>query len=135
MIEAAMIWNEPNNKSHWDLEIDPGLEPLRRDGDLRRPGDPRPRTPTLPRVLGGISPIDPGFIRNMAGKGVLDHVDVVAVHGFPLDWNHWQIHEWPAKLDEIRAVTDLPVWVSRSASRPSAPRRCRTWACSAPPSC
>ena len=23
MIEAAMIWNEPNNKSHWDLEIDP----------------------------------------------------------------------------------------------------------------
>ncbi len=23
MIEAAMIWNEPNNKSHWDPEIDP----------------------------------------------------------------------------------------------------------------
>ena len=24
MIEAAMIWNEPNNKSHWDFENDPG---------------------------------------------------------------------------------------------------------------
>src|SRR5690606_12402011 len=24
MIEAVMIWNEPNNKSHWDPEIDPG---------------------------------------------------------------------------------------------------------------
>ena len=24
MIEAAMIWNEPNNKSHWDVENDPG---------------------------------------------------------------------------------------------------------------
>ena len=23
MIEAAMIWNEPNNKSHWDPLIDP----------------------------------------------------------------------------------------------------------------
>ena len=23
MIEAAMISNEPNNKSHWDPEIDP----------------------------------------------------------------------------------------------------------------
>jgi len=34
------------------------------------------------------------------------------VHGFPLDWNHWQIHEWPAKLAEIREVTQLPVWVS-----------------------
>ena len=23
MIEAVMLWNEPNNKSHWDFEIDP----------------------------------------------------------------------------------------------------------------
>ena len=23
VIEAAMIWNEPNNKSHWDPELDP----------------------------------------------------------------------------------------------------------------
>ena len=23
MIEAAMIWNEPNNKSHWDVGLDP----------------------------------------------------------------------------------------------------------------
>lgn len=22
MIEAVMFWNEPNNKSHWDFEID-----------------------------------------------------------------------------------------------------------------
>ena len=30
MIEAAMLWNEPNNKSHWDLELDPGLVAFRR---------------------------------------------------------------------------------------------------------
>ena len=23
MVEAVMFWNEPNNKSHWDFEIDP----------------------------------------------------------------------------------------------------------------
>ena len=34
------------------------------------------------------------------------------MHGFPLDWNPWPIHDWPAKLDEIRAVTHKPVWVS-----------------------
>jgi len=34
------------------------------------------------------------------------------VHGFPLDWNHWMIDEWPSKLDEIRAVTSLPIWIS-----------------------
>jgi len=63
----------------------------------------------LKRVLGGISPIEAEFIRNMQRQCVLSHVDVVAVHGFPLDWNHWTIHEWPDKLDEIRAVTDLPL--------------------------
>jgi beta-xylosidase len=64
------------------------------------------------RILGGISPIDPNFITNMREQGVLDHIDAVAVHGFPLDWNHWQIDEWPERLKEIEAVTKLPVWVS-----------------------
>jgi beta-xylosidase len=43
---------------------------------------------------------------------VLAEVDVVAVHGFPLDWNLWAIDEWPAKLAEIHAVTGLPLWVT-----------------------
>lgn len=106
-----MFWNEPNNKSHWDFELDPDWriygEMVKLAADAVRAENPR-----LLRVLGGISPIDPDFITNLAGQGVLDHVDVVAVHGFPLDWNHWTIHEWPQKLEEIRAVTDLPIWVS-----------------------
>jgi beta-xylosidase len=49
----------------------------------------------------------------MKEQRALDEVDVVAVHGFPLDWNHWQIDEWPARLEEIRAVVpDKPLWVS-----------------------
>jgi beta-xylosidase len=51
-------------------------------------------------------------MKRMRDYGVLDRVNAVAVHGFPLDWNLWQIHEWPQKLDEIRTVTDLPIWVS-----------------------
>ena len=31
---------------------------------------------------------------------------------FPLDWNHWQIDEWPQKIEEIQSVCDLPVWVT-----------------------
>ena len=41
--------------------------------------------PGLPRVLGGISPIDPAFIRSLAVQGVLERLDVVAVHGLPLE--------------------------------------------------
>src|SRR5918999_1149057 len=106
-----MIWNEPNNLSHWDFEIDQGwttfttlVKTASEAIAAERPG--------LRRVLGGISPIDPGFLTALDSQGALDAVDVVAVHGFPLDWNHWQIGEWPDKLEEIRAVTKLPIWVS-----------------------
>jgi beta-xylosidase len=68
--------------------------------------------PELLRVLGGISPIDARFIQRLDDRGVLEVVDAVAVHGFPLDWNHWKINEWPDRLAEIHAVTALPVWVT-----------------------
>jgi beta-xylosidase len=111
MIEAVMFWNEPNNKSHWDFELDPDWT---RFGAMTKlaAGAVKAENPRLLRVLGGISPIDANFIANMCGQGVLDQLNVVAVHGFPLDWNHWQIHEWPDRLDEIRAVTNLPLWVT-----------------------
>jgi beta-xylosidase len=111
MIDSVMFWNEPNNLSHWDFELDPDWQIYARmvtaasravTAENRR----------LTRVLGGISPIDAGFFGNMKDKGVLEHVDVVAVHGFPLDWNHWTVHEWPDRLCEVRAVAPHPLWVS-----------------------
>jgi beta-xylosidase len=111
MIEAAMLWNEPNNKSHWDPEVDPDWSRFAEMATLAGRAIQQVN-PSLTRVLGGISPIDPQFIRGMQARGVLDHVDAIAVHGFPLDWNHWQIEEWPDKLAEIQALTSLPVWVS-----------------------
>lgn len=106
-----MIWNEPNNKSHWDFEIDPGWKVFSQMVNVAADCI-KQVNPNLPCVLGGISPIDAGFITTLEKQDVLNHIDVVAVHGFPLDWNHWTIHEWPDKLDEIRAVTKLPLWVS-----------------------
>jgi beta-xylosidase len=111
VVEAVMLWNEPNNISHWDFEIDPGWRSF---SELvkQASGAVAAERGDLPRVLGGMSPIDAGFLRTLDAHGVLDAVDVIAVHGFPLDWNHWQIDEWPDKLEEIRAVTRLPLWVS-----------------------
>lgn len=111
MIEAVMFWNEPNNKSHWDFEVDPDWTIFASMVKLAAEGV-RSENSRLQRVLGGISPIDPDFIRNMDSKGVLNSLDVVALHGFPLDWNHWSIHEWPDKIEEIRSVTQLPIWIS-----------------------
>ncbi|RWI30151.1 beta-xylosidase [Mesorhizobium sp.] len=111
MIEAAMIWNEPNNKSHWDPELDPDWSRFANMAILAADAIAS-ANPAVTRILGGISPIDADFMALMKQYGVLDHVDAVGVHGFPLDWNLWQIQEWPQKIGEISIVTDLPVWVS-----------------------
>jgi beta-xylosidase len=111
MIEAAKIWNEPNNKSHWDLQLDPGWEKFAAMA-IAAGKAIRAENAAVTRVLGGMSPIDPAFMANMAGQGVLEHVDAVAIHGFPLDWNLWAIGEWPAKLAEIQAMVPVPVWVT-----------------------
>ncbi|RST29519.1 beta-xylosidase [Sphingomonas ginkgonis] len=112
MIEAAMIWNEPNNKSHWDPEVDPDWSKFAQMGILAAEAI-HAANPAVKRVLGGISPIDPSFIQRLQGHGLIDHLDVIAMHGFPLDWNLWNINEWPAKVDEIRAVVpNHELWVS-----------------------
>ena len=111
MIEAVKFWNEPNNKSHWAFEIDPEWKTYGAMVKLAAAAV-KAEKPDILRVLGGISPIDPSFIQRMNGYGALDDLNAVAVHGFPLDWNLWSIHEWPAKISEIEAVTNLPVWVT-----------------------
>jgi beta-xylosidase len=111
MVEAVMLWNEPNNLSHWDFELDQDWRMFATMAKLAGAAVRAERS-GLPRVLGGISPIDANFITNMKDQGVLDAVDVVALHGFPLDWNHWQLDEWPERIDEIRQVTEHPIWLS-----------------------
>ena len=113
MVEAVMLWNEPNNLSHWDFKVDPDWKMFARMVILAA-REIRRINPEITIVLGGLSPIDPKFVQLLGSHGVLDAIDVVAIHGFPLDWNHWSIHEWPRKIDEIREVTAKPVWVSET---------------------
>ncbi|MCY1644706.1 beta-xylosidase [Methylorubrum sp. SL192] len=128
MIEAVMLWNEPNNKSHWDPEIDPDWFLF---GEMVKEASRaiRAEAPDLPQVLGGISPIDPVFMQHMQARGVLDGLNAVAVHGFPLDWNLWPIHDWPQKIAEIRAVTHLPVWVSEVGVSSFGAEEVQAWGC------
>jgi beta-xylosidase len=110
VVEAVVLWNEPNNLSHWNFHLDPGWH---RFVSLVKCASQSIRevNPELPVVLGGVSSCDCDFLRNMAGQGVMDYVDAIGVHGFPLDWNHWKIDEWPERIGEASAVSGKPVWV------------------------
>ncbi len=111
MVEAVMLWNEPNNLSHWNFHLDPGWEIF---AHMVRESARAIHScnPNLPVVLGGVSSCDVDFLRLMSKLGALDAVDAVAVHGFPLDWNHWSIDEWPDRIAEAEDVAGKPVWVS-----------------------
>jgi beta-xylosidase len=116
MVEAVMLWNEPNNLSHWDFKIDPEWK-MFADMVLAGTRAVRRVNPNVKLVLGGISPVDPNFLKLLDSYGVIDAVDVVAVHGFPLDWNHWNIHEWPSKIAEVHAALNgKTVWVSEAGA-------------------
>ncbi len=71
MIEAVMLWNEPNNLSHWDFEID---QDWRIYAEMVKGAAAAiaAENPSVLRVLGGISPIDPNFIANLRDQGALD---------------------------------------------------------------
>ncbi|HZI77645.1 MAG TPA: hypothetical protein VFD73_27100, partial [Gemmatimonadales bacterium] len=60
MIEAVKLWNEPNNMSHWDFEIDAGWQVY---AEMVKSASAaiRAENSGLTQVLGGISPIDPDF--------------------------------------------------------------------------
>lgn len=111
MVEAVVLWNEPNNLSHWNFHLDPEWK---RFADMVKTGSHaiRSENPDMKIVLGGVSSCDCDFLRTMGRHGVMSYVDAVGVHGFPLDWNHWQIEEWPERIREAREVSGKPVWVT-----------------------
>ncbi len=111
MVEAIVLWNEPNNLSHWNFKLDPDWTHFAEMVKVASAAIRRVN-PNLTIVLGGVSSCDCDFLRLMVQHGVMEHVDAIGVHGFPLDWNHWQINEWPQRIAEAHEVTGLPIWVT-----------------------
>ena len=113
MIEAIMLWNEPNNMSHWDRELDPDWSIFARMA-ADAAAEIRAVDPDVRLVLGGISPIDTAFLRLLRDHGLLELLDVIALHGFPFDWNLWHPEEWPEKIREVGDEFGMPVWVTEA---------------------
>lgn len=128
------LWNEPNNRYKWDFtRFDPQW---RKFGAMMVDAAHWAQRIGRRTVLGGMIPVDPDWLRLMQTYGVLDFIDVVAIHGFPemwwddapnWDWFHtWK--GWPDKIARTAEVAgDRPVWITETglatwdlhAARPS----------------
>lgn len=125
MLTSIKLWNEPNNASHWDLELDPDWALF---SDMLRSGVRGIRRHTdVPVVLGGVSPIDRAFLGLLERRGALEGVDVIGVHGFPLDWNLWPMEEWPARIHAVREQFRRPVWVTETGVSSFASQEKAAW--------
>ncbi|MFW5968196.1 MAG: GDP-mannose 4,6-dehydratase, partial [Persicimonas sp.] len=111
--ECVELWNEPNNFAEWDFTRDPEYTKF---AEMIIAAANWAHECDKTTVLGGMSPIDPGWLEHIIGLGVLDYIDVLGVHGFPGTWEKsWD--GWRAQIGEIERVQDRygyeqPIWMT-----------------------
>lgn len=114
------LWNEPNNRYKWDFV---GFDPQwRKFGEMIGAAAYWAKQRGRQTVLGGMIPVDHNWLNLMRDYGVLDYIDVVAIHGFPGMWfpNHpnWDWHRdftgWADRIAYIHGHAGRPIWVTET---------------------
>lgn len=113
--EWVELWNEPNNPVEYDFTHDYSWNKFCQMIDMASYWSKHRGKKTL---LGGMSPIDPSWLKMMAERGTLENIDAVGIHGFP-DVFDQQWNGWEEKIKEIRKVLDSfelkkEIWISEA---------------------
>ena len=109
------LWNEPNNAAEYDFTLDPEwklfCEMIGSAANWCRQRGKK-------TVLGGMSPIDPNWLRHMFRNNLMQFIDVVGVHSFPdvFDYN-WE--GWEVELEKVNSVlaefnSTAEVWITEA---------------------
>lgn len=113
--EWVELWNEPNNPSEYDFRLDPAWDIFNNmvswaAKEVKKHGKKV--------LLGGMSPIDPGWIGYMYEKGLMESIDAIGIHGFPetfdADWPGWDIVV--AQIQEVvdRHNGQQKIWITET---------------------
>ena len=109
------LWNEPNNLRAWDVGLDPYWFKF---SEMVGAAAYWARQCGKKTVLGGMSPIDAGWLRLMGDRGLLKYIDAVGIHAFPgLSDSKWE--GWGPLVGRIREVVgqfqpDAQVWITET---------------------
>ena len=106
------LWNAPSSLTGWDARLDPELARFAATvgGAASWARQRGKRT-----VLGGLRPVDPGFLRRLAERDVLKHFDAIAVHAYPgIDPS---LSDWKQPIASVREVLaevghEAQVWIT-----------------------
>ena len=113
--EYIELWNEPNNISEYDYLLDESWE---RFMSMISMASYWARHLGKKTVLGGMSPIDPNWLKMIAAGNTLEFIDVIGIHGFPDVFDvHWK--GWNENIGRIRAVLDSfdlkkEIWITET---------------------
>lgn len=109
------LWNEPNNTSEYDFRLDSDWSIFNEfiGGAAEVVKEHNKKV-----LLGGMSPVDPGWLRHMYDIDLMDLVDAVGIHGFPgtfdTDWDGWD-----TAVEQVQKVIDhydanQEIWITEA---------------------
>ncbi len=113
--EWVELWNEPNNLREWDVTFDPFWNTFSEMAGCAAYWAHQRGKKT---VLGGMSPIDPNWLRLMCQRGLIRHLDAIGIHGFPVTFEfYWE--GWTPQVARIREVLDqydssAEIWITET---------------------
>ncbi|HEY9892204.1 MAG TPA: GDP-mannose 4,6-dehydratase [Candidatus Sericytochromatia bacterium] len=113
--EWIELWNEPNNVSEWDWTLDAewGIfsEMIGRAAYWAQYRGKK-------TLLGGMSPVDPNWLKLMGDRGLLTYINAIGIHGFPGNWEYaWE--GWNKNIAKVQAVLDqyksqAKIWITET---------------------
>lgn len=109
------LWNEPNNTSEYDFRLDSNWGIF---VDFIGGAAKVVKKHNKNVLLGGMSPVDPGWLRHMYDMGLMDFIDAVGIHGFPgtfdTDWEGWDkvVHQIQKVIDHYGA--NQKIWITEA---------------------
>lgn len=113
--EYVELWNEPNNLREWDVTLDPYWYIF---SDMIGSAAYWARRRGKKTVLGGMAPVDPNWLQLMCERGVVEYIDAVGIHGFPVTFEfYWE--GWEPLVARIREVlrrnrSKAEIWITET---------------------
>jgi CDP-paratose 2-epimerase len=113
--EWVELWNEPNNIREWDYVIDNDWSIF---SEMVGGAAHWARHRGKKIVLGGLSPVDGGWLDMMLERGLGEHLDAVGFHGFPDTFDYPWVG-WQELASRVRGVLNIrgvgaQVWITEA---------------------